>query len=211
MQPIPDSWPPPEEVSSNQADVPVFPLNDVWLFPGILMPLRIFEPRYRQMIEDCLDGPGKLVLGTVASAHQAEMAGAPPLQSIAGLGEIVRHERLENGDYSILLLGLHRVRVEEIESDRLYRRVRAEKQHETLPGDRKLNKRLRKDLKEALLSLDDEAKKLPENIPLGYLVDLLLSMTAMPSEEKQKIFAELDVGQRSILALEAYRSNLGDN
>mgnify|MGYP003450343698 CR=1 FL=1 len=36
----------------------MFPLPDVYLFPGMFMPLHIFEPRYRQMIEDCLDDSG---------------------------------------------------------------------------------------------------------------------------------------------------------
>ena len=42
--------------------VPLFPLPNVWLFPAIVLPLHVFEQRYRQMVEDCLDGPGRIVL-----------------------------------------------------------------------------------------------------------------------------------------------------
>ena len=63
--------------------VPLFPLPRVWLFPYVVLPLYVFEERYRQMIEDSLDGPGRIVLGTVEQ-------GASP-------GEIARYFQLYGG------------------------------------------------------------------------------------------------------------------
>ena len=48
---------------------PLFPLPNVFLFPGCVMPLHVFEPRYRQMVEDLLDGPGQVVMGTLEQDH----------------------------------------------------------------------------------------------------------------------------------------------
>src|SRR6185436_16317400 len=88
---------------ARQRIVPLFPLPNVFLYPGCVMPLHIFEPRYRQMIEDQLDGPGQIVMGTVPSEHAADLDGAPPVRPIAGLGEIFRHERLPDGRFLIWL------------------------------------------------------------------------------------------------------------
>ena len=62
MEPIPQNWPPDEPV---RRVVPLFPLPQVWLFPYVVLPLHVFEERYRQMVEDSLDGPGRIVLGTI--------------------------------------------------------------------------------------------------------------------------------------------------
>src|SRR5262245_23824108 len=103
--------------------VPLFPLPGLFLFPGTALPLHIFEPRYRQMVEDLLDTSGRLVLGTVMPGHEKEVMGAPPVHVIAGLGEIARHQRLNDGRFVIFVIGLTRVRLSEVDSDRPYRKV----------------------------------------------------------------------------------------
>jgi Lon protease-like protein len=60
--------------------IPVFPLPNVVLFPNVFLPLHIFEPRYRQMIEDLLDGPGQIVMGTVVEEHADALAGSPRIR-----------------------------------------------------------------------------------------------------------------------------------
>ena len=74
--------------------VPMFPLPGVFLFPGQVMPLHIFEPRYRQMIEDLLDGPGRLVMATILEEQSGADVEHPDVLPVAGLGEIWRHEKL---------------------------------------------------------------------------------------------------------------------
>ena len=88
---VPSGWPPEEELPQAKV-VPLFPLPNLFLFPGTVMPLHIFEPRYRQMIEDSLDGPGRLVIGTVLEGHQDQLADTPPVHEIAGLGEIAHQK-----------------------------------------------------------------------------------------------------------------------
>ena len=212
---VPEVWP-PEEPSRV---VPVFPLHDVWLVPGRLLQLHVFEPRYRQMVEDSLDGPGHLVIGTVVDGHENEMSGSPPIYPLAGLGEIAKHERLEDGRFHILIVGLYRVRIQEVESDRLYRRVRAERVHEST-GERDRARSLHEDLQRAVL--DSIPEKLHEKAgldalgerPLGHLADLLSLQVDAESDVRQKIFQTLDVVERADLALAAYeamrRSDGGD-
>jgi Lon protease-like protein len=145
--------------------VPLFPLPNVFLFPGCVMPLHVFEPRYRQMIEDLLDGPGQIVMGTVPEEHANALAGSPPVRSIAGLGEICRHERLPDGRFLVWLFGLSRVRIEEEPSLRMYRRVRIEPLLETAPPKER-EALLRERLRHAILARCDQATTLPTEIPI---------------------------------------------
>src|SRR6185436_5860025 len=82
---------------------PMFPLQDVYLFPGTFIPLHIFEPRYRQMVEDSLDGPGRIVIASPLEDETQAPDAQPSVHPIAGLGEIARHERLEDGRFMIWL------------------------------------------------------------------------------------------------------------
>ncbi len=180
--------------------VPLFPLANVWLFPGAVMPLHIFEPRYRQMIEDSLDATGRMVIGTVQEGHEAFMPEAPPVYPIAGLGEIGRHERLPDGRYLILLVGLTRVHLTEVPSDRDYRRVAVQPVEERqVPPERE--DALRGRLSEAVLERTGELLNLPEGMPLSALTDLLILRMPLPHQVVRRLYGELDVEQRAELAL----------
>jgi Lon protease-like protein len=174
--------------------VPLFPLPNVYLFPGCVMPLHIFEPRYRQMIEDMLDRTGRLVLGTIKNGDRDEN-GNPAILDVGGLGEIGRHERLNDGRYLIWLFGLSRVRVREVASTRLYRRVEVEPFVEiAVPQDEVEKKQKR--VQCALLARSPEFLNLPENLPLTHLVDLLMQRIQLPGSVMQELFRETDLSRR---------------
>ena len=179
--------------------LPIFPLNTV-LFPGAPLPLRIFERRYRQMIEDSLDGPGRIVMGTVVRGHEDELLGSPPVHSVGGLGEMWHHKRLPDGRFDILLLGLRRVRLREVESDRLYRKVQVEPLDETPPADEDLSP-LREEVVQAVLARTKDISMLPQRVPLSQLVDFLSLRMPLPPDVMQRLYDETDVGRRARLAL----------
>ena len=88
--------------------IPIFPLNTV-LFPGALMPLRIFEPRYRQMLERCLDGDRRFGVALIKSGKEVG-ASATPYE----LGTIARIERVDEenqGSIPIIARGMERFRI----------------------------------------------------------------------------------------------------
>jgi uncharacterized protein len=106
--------------------VPIFPLPDVTFFPHTLLPLHVFEARYRMLVIDALERDRRMVVVRLRPGYEADYAGKPAVHPVAGLGEIVSCERLANGRYNILLRGDCRVRLEqELPSDTLYRLVRA--------------------------------------------------------------------------------------
>lgn len=201
MTDVPDSWPPDDDPIP-RVTVPVFPLSGVFLFPGALMPLQIFEPRYVQMIEDCLDGPGRLVLTEIQEGHEHEAKGNPPIESMGGLGEIARHDRLEDGRFILWLFGMGRVRIREVESERLYRRVEAEPLIEIAPDENDAEA-LRPRLIEALASrgVQGDGGEIPPEMPIGVLADQLISRLGLPTPVTSHLFNNLDVATRAIDAL----------
>ncbi|HYK91401.1 MAG TPA: LON peptidase substrate-binding domain-containing protein [Acidobacteriota bacterium] len=91
--------------------LPIFPLPNAVLFPKTLMPLRIFEERYRTMTREALAGDGKLVMVLLREGWEEESNSNPAVHDIACLGKIETYEELEDGKYDIVLSGLHRVRL----------------------------------------------------------------------------------------------------
>lgn len=109
--------------------IPVFPLSDVVLFPGVRAPLHIFEPRYQQMMASALDGDRVIGMVAVRPDHLEDMAGEPAIFPIGCAGVIERHEHLPDGRYDLVLRGSHRFRIAEEhfpEGDRLFRLARVQ-------------------------------------------------------------------------------------
>jgi uncharacterized protein len=197
VEPIPDAWP---RAAGLSLSAPLFPLPGFFLYPGTVVPLHIFEPRYRQMIEDLLDGPGRLVMGSVLEGHESELLGSPPVFPIGGLGEIGRHERLPDGRFNILLVGVRRVRIREVESDRLYRKVEVDLLEEIQVPDAKL-RAIRDALHKAILARCTEFLNLPAQMPVSNLVDVLIQRMELPRATVERLYAELDVAKRAEGAL----------
>jgi uncharacterized protein len=110
--------------------VPVFPLAHVALMPQQVLPLHIFEPRYRQLVEHVLDTSGQFAMATFKGPRwKQEYHGSPPILPAVCLGQISRHEKLPDGRFNLLIQGVCRARiVEEFRPDdeTLYRRAALE-------------------------------------------------------------------------------------
>jgi len=90
--------------------LPLFPLPGVVLLPGTLLPLHIFEPRYRAMVADALEGDRLIGMAMLKPGwEQAEEP--PPIYEVGGAGEIVESEELEDGRSNIILEGRFRYRI----------------------------------------------------------------------------------------------------
>lgn len=97
---------------SESREIPIFPLQQVVLFPRVPCPLHIFEPRYRQMTEAALAADGRIGMVAVRPDHLHEMAGDPPIFDVGCEGRIAESQRVEDGRYNLLLIGTHRFRIE---------------------------------------------------------------------------------------------------
>jgi Lon protease-like protein len=94
--------------------LPIFPLPEVVLFPGVTLPLHVFEPRYRAMTADALaQPPGRRLIVPVLlkPGWEEDYEGTPAVHAIATAGEIVRAQPFDDGRYLMMLRGTHRVRL----------------------------------------------------------------------------------------------------
>jgi len=187
-------------------ETPIFPLPNVVFFPHTLLPLHIFEPRYRQMLADCLAGDRRLAVVLLRPGWEAEYYGRPAVYSVAGTGEIVASERLPDGRSNILLKGLGRIMIEgEVPSPKPYRIARASWLDEVYPsgGEDELESQV-----DHLRRLcGDLLGALPEPVPAfleiltqrdspSVFVDRVSSLVVPEPEERQRLLELSDVQQR---------------
>ncbi|GHO43064.1 LON peptidase substrate-binding domain-containing protein [Ktedonospora formicarum] len=94
-------------MASITIELPLFPL-DVVLFPGTVLPLHVFEPRYRQMVTDCqhTQKPFGIVLAKPGSVYQHEVP-----YSIGTMAQLHNVERLDDGRYTLMAVGTRRFRI----------------------------------------------------------------------------------------------------
>jgi uncharacterized protein len=101
--------------------IPLFPLPDVVLFPRMPMPLHIFEPRYRQMVSDALEGHRTIGMTLLRPGWESDYQGRPAVYPVGCAGIIDECERLEGGRYNLVLKGVARFRVVEEKAGPPYR------------------------------------------------------------------------------------------
>jgi hypothetical protein len=101
--------------------IPIFPLPNVVFFPGTVLPLHVFEPRYRRLVNDVLGGDRRFAVFLQRPAEEEADGSEPPPFEIGCIGEIVRAEALPDGRFNLLHLGLTRVRLHEVVTDVPYR------------------------------------------------------------------------------------------
>src|SRR5687768_6252312 len=101
--------------------IPIFPLPNAVLFPNVFLPLHIFEPRYRAMVADALDGDRIIGMALLRPGWEKDYEGRPPVFPIGCAGLITHNERLPDGRFNIVLRGLQKFRIRREQNDRLYR------------------------------------------------------------------------------------------
>ncbi len=95
----------------SEDELPLFPLHVV-LFPGTILPLHIFEPRYRLMIQFCLDNERPFGVVLIKEGHEA---GEPAEPFLVGTSvQIIEVDRLKDGRINLITLGQHRFEVVDI-------------------------------------------------------------------------------------------------
>jgi uncharacterized protein len=189
-----------ERIASSSQALKVFPLPSAVLFPQAVLPLHIFEPRYRALVKDALAGDKVMALAQLEPGWEGQYNERPPLQPMACAGLIIWHEELPDGRYNLLLQGVCRVRLlGELTSNHLYREARAQPLPDA-PFEGPEEERLRQ-------AVFDLAGRVPasfaENLlPLaaraqgGTLADVVAAAVVPEPERRQELLCELDVRAR---------------
>jgi ATP-dependent Lon protease len=113
----------PSDFEAALESLPLFPLPGVILMPGVLLPLHVFEPRYRKMVRDVLDSHRSLAIVQILD-DEVEEGHPPRIAEVGGAGTIVDCTELPNGRFNVVLRGRARVRLEELPFSPPYRRAR---------------------------------------------------------------------------------------
>jgi Lon protease-like protein len=195
----------------------MFPLPDIALFPHTVLPLHIFEARYRALVADVLARDRRLCIAQLEPGHEAAYAGRPPVRPVAGAGEIVRWERLSSGRYNIVVKGEARIRIEaEQPSDTLYR-IAVGRRLDDVTSAADLSaprERVRAACRRLLALLKrppdllDEA--LADRQPAGVVSDRIAAAVIPDAGTRQRLLETLDVGERLVLLGDALDALVND-
>jgi len=192
--------------------LPLFPLPGVVLFPCTLLPLHIFEARYRAMLEDAQAREGCIGMTLLRPGWESDYYGSPPIHEVACLGKLIETKRLEDGRYDIVLCGVKRVRIESVVKAKPFRTARVTLL-EDAPFDGRddeaelLRQRLfsaAERLTPSMLRYRNLGRALRKlDAPLGCSADLVADSLLLPAERKQELLEELDPIARSSELLRA--------
>jgi Lon protease-like protein len=185
--------------------LPMFPLPNVVLFPHALLPLHIFEERYKALARDVLAGHHFLAISLLTSPEDTDGQERPPVQRVAGVGEVVMAHELPDGRFNLVVRGRARIRIDdELDSDQPYRLISASELPD-LPAADAI------DLRDADQSLRALVGHLADAIPEGgellrqvvvsqetpsELVDVLAAALVVDPGLRQRLLENRDVMKR---------------
>ncbi len=103
---------------------PLFPLPDVVFFPKTLLPLHVYEARYRALASEALEQDRAICTALLKPGWESDYYGSPEVYPVGCVGRIVQHQKLPDGRYNIMLDGITKVRIESSVRLEPYRLVR---------------------------------------------------------------------------------------
>ena len=183
----------------------LFPMPNLVLFPSVVQGLHLFEPRYRQLAEDSIEGNGLFAMAMFKPGWEGDYEGTPTLEPIACLGHILAHEKLPDGRFNLRLRGVCRIRLaREITDETPYRIAKATVVPEEKPDEIAVLSALRKTLAAAVLARFEPGsvthKQLAElfsgEATLGQVCDVISYSLPLSAEFKYQLLAELRVTER---------------
>lgn len=195
--------------------VRLFPLPDLVMFPHVVQPLHIFEPRYRDMLNEALDSDGLIAMSILAPGWEANYDGRPALAPQICVGKVITHQRLDDGHYNLMLLGMRRGRiVTELPARRTFREAEVELVDDVyaVAGESRrdeLQASLAQAFQKSLPLAQGEGHEgamqelLADEVPLGVLTDLVSFALPLKPGLKRELLAECDVDVRARWLLDA--------
>ena len=183
-------------------ELPVFPLSNAIFFPKTLLPLNIFEPRYKQMTEHALEKDN--LIGMIQSNQKVGGNNIPEVYDIGCVGYIEYHSNTPDGRYLINLKGVSRFKVEkEIETSNMYRTfaVNYDDFESDLNDEEKLElntldliEKTKKLFNKHQLSTD---WKIVEKVEPSQLINSLAMICPFTISEKQRLLETMNIKERN--------------
>ena len=193
--------------------VPVFPLPNVVLLPGAVLPLQVFEPRYRAMVRDVLDDSGLIAMALLRPGYEPQYhTNLAEIHAVVCVGRIREHVQIPDGRYFINLVGLCRARVRQEIRPGPYRLAHLDPMVRRgsgvdLDGEYGARESFRCLLHarpfDALEGIDESRAAVTDPITLDEVVDLVAAHLLPPDavEIKQLLLEDMNVLRRSEILL----------
>jgi len=193
--------------------VPLFPLPNVVLFPRAVLPLHIFEERYKAMTADALEGDRQIAMALLRPGWEKNYYHKPAIEPVVCVGRILSHERLEDGRYNFLLQGHTRARVARELDGKPYRVAELHPlKEEAAPEEELADERRRIEM-----LLDDSAllataigrqfrQLLASPLPTADVADLIAFRFLDSVLLKQSLLADADVRRRVRRTVDAFEA-----
>ena len=184
--------------------LPLFPLPNVVLFPNVFLPLHIFEPRYREMVNEALQGDRIIGMVLLQPGFEADYEGRPRVYPIGCAGVITHSEPLPDGRFNIVLRGLEKFRMIGEDTSRPYRLAHIEAVPEVASDTECAAIKQHRQKLEGLLAAATEHRRaetrLPSAVPDQDVVNALAQYADFEPIERQALL-ECDGALSRCLAL----------
>ena len=193
--------------ASFDGTVRLFPLSDLVMFPSNVLPLHILESRYREMLEDAMQGDQLIAMATLVPGFEHDYYSRPPIAPVVCIGRVTAYEKTDQGTYDLLLQGLRRAAIaHEIEPVRSFRRANVQLIGNGSSEEHTAVTRVGERLGERILQTLPAARELVEGfiqrrIPLASLVDIVAFHLPLTTELKLQLLGEPDLAVRAKLLL----------
>lgn len=193
--------------------VPLFPLSSVVFFPNTLLPLHIFEPRYKEMVDTALNSEKIIGMALLKPGWETDYYKNPEVYDVIGMGRIVSSEVFEDGKINIVLYGLKRARIIEVVEDLPYRQARVSiVENEQGKNNESFRAKIEELIYKWNLYLDEKQKSHRINVntklPLENLTDALASLIFQNVFDKQRLLEETNVQKRSEIIINDLQTRL---
>lgn len=185
----------------------LFPLPNLVLFPHVMQPLHLFEPRYCELLEAAVADDHLIAMATLVPGWELDYEGRPPVFPFACLGRVSVSHRLDDGSYNVLLMGLQRVRLlRELPPSKPFREAEAELCEDWCPAaEAAVQSELRRRIRVAFLHILPELPQAHEQldqllggpVSLSVLTDIISYVIEIDLDDKGSLLAETNVLRRA--------------
>lgn len=191
--------------------VRLFPLPNVVLFPRVIQPLHIFEPRYKQMVEDALKDNRLIALCLLQPSGGYGVNHVAPIFPDICIGQIHQEERLADGRFNLLLQGVARAKIiKEVNDGKLYRTAKVEILQDVSHASEENATRIRTKLLKGMTkwftqqpsAKEQLARLVNSDLSLGNLCDVFSFALPLSVEMKILLLQLVNVEDRASLLLE---------
>jgi Lon protease-like protein len=193
--------------------IPLFPLSSIVFFPNTLLPLHIFEPRYKEMVNAAINNEKIIGMALLKPGWESDYYGNPDVYDVIGMGRIVSSEVFEDGKINIILYGLKRAKIQEIITDLPYRLARVSiMDNNPNTKDEIYRSKIEQLIYKWNLYLNEKQKAHKINVntklPLENLTDALASLIFYNVFDKQRLLEETNVLKRAEIIIHDLQTKL---